>query len=97
VDDIIEGVIRVMKHPAQPSPILNTCNPDPATSSTPYRLYNIGSSSLIRLMDYIETLEDCLDKKAMKEFLPMQPGDVQERFAMCLTWKRNSTTALQLP
>ena len=58
---------------------------------------NIGSSSLIRLMDYIETLEDCLGKKATKEFLPMQPGDVQARFAMCLTWKRNSTTALQLP
>lgn len=80
VDDIVEGVVRVLQHPAQPSPTWNAAHPDPATSSAPYRLYNIGSSSPVRLLDYIETLEDCLGKTAVKEFLPMQPGDVLNTF-----------------
>lgn len=62
------------------SPTWDAAHPDPATSSAPYRLYNIGSSSPVRLLDYIETLEDCLGKTAVKEFLPMQPGDVLNTF-----------------
>jgi UDP-glucuronate 4-epimerase len=76
IDDIIEGVVRVINRPATANVLWNALAPDPATSSEPYRIYNIGSSSPVRLMDYIETLEKALGKKAAKEFLPMQPGDV---------------------
>jgi UDP-glucuronate 4-epimerase len=76
IDDIIEGVVRVINRPATANGSWNASAPDPATSSEPYRIYNIGSSSPVRLMDYIETLEKALGKKAAKEFLPMQPGDV---------------------
>ena len=62
--------------PATANGSWNASGPDPAASSEPNRLYNIGSSSPVRLMDYIETLEKALGKKAAKEFLPMQPGDV---------------------
>jgi UDP-glucuronate 4-epimerase len=80
IGDIIEGVVRVIDRPATPSASWDALNPDPATSSAPYRIYNIGSSAPVRLMDYIETLEDALGKKAQKEFLPMQPGDVLNTF-----------------
>jgi UDP-glucuronate 4-epimerase len=76
VGDIIEGVVRVINQPATANTNWDAMKPDPATSSAPYRIYNIGSSAPVRLMDYIETLEDALGKKAIKEFLPMQPGDV---------------------
>jgi len=91
VGDIVEGVVRVMQHPAQPSTTWDAAHPDPATSSAPYRLYNIGSSSPVRLLDYIETLEECLGKKAVKEFLPMQPGDVLNTFCDVsdLEWEFN--------
>lgn len=75
IADIIEGVVRVINKPATPA-TWNSDHPDPATSSAPYRLYNIGNSDPVRLMDYIETMEEALGKKAIKEFLPMQPGDV---------------------
>ena len=80
IADIIEGVVRVIDKPATASESWNAQAPDPATSSEPYRIYNIGSSAPVRLMDYIETLEDALGKKAVKEFLPMQPGDVLNTF-----------------
>lgn len=76
IGDIIEGVVRVINQPASASTSWSDQAPDPATSSEPYRIYNIGSSAPVRLMDYIETLENALGKKAVKEFLPMQPGDV---------------------
>jgi UDP-glucuronate 4-epimerase len=76
IGDIIEGVVRVINRPATAAPNWDAQAPDPATSSEPYRIYNIGSSSPVRLMDYIETLEQALEKEAVKEFLPMQPGDV---------------------
>ncbi|MCX6308182.1 MAG: NAD-dependent epimerase/dehydratase family protein, partial [Bacteroidia bacterium] len=76
IGDIIEGVMRVIYRPATAAEDWDAQAPDPATSSEPYRIYNIGSSSPVRLMDYIETLEQALGKKAVKEFLPMQPGDV---------------------
>ena len=74
IDDIIEGVVRVIHVPAMPNPEWNGLDPDPATSVAPYRLYNIGSSSPVQLINYIETLELALGMKANKEYLPMQPG-----------------------
>jgi UDP-glucuronate 4-epimerase len=76
VDDIIEGVVRVIDRPATPDPAWNSDQPDPATSYAPYRVYNIGNSHPVTLMRYIHALEDCLGKKAIMEMLPMQPGDV---------------------
>jgi UDP-glucuronate 4-epimerase len=76
IDDIAEGVVRVADQPAQPSPAFDAAQPDPATSWAPYRLYNIGNHNPVSLMDYIEAIETCLGKKAEKNFLPMQAGDV---------------------
>ena len=80
IGDIIEGVVRVINKPATFNSEWDALAPDPATSSAPYRIYNIGSSAPVRLMDYIETLEKALEKEAVKEFLPMQPGDVLNTF-----------------
>jgi len=76
VDDIVEGVVRVMDHPAEPDPAWNSAAPDPARSRSPYRIYNIGNNKPVQLMRYIEVLERALGKKAQIEMLPMQPGDV---------------------
>jgi UDP-glucuronate 4-epimerase len=81
VDDIVEGVIRTLDQPAAPNPQWTGDNPDPATSSAPYRIYNIGSNQPVELMRYIEILEDCLGKKAEKNLLPLQPGDVPDTYA----------------
>jgi UDP-glucuronate 4-epimerase len=81
IDDIVEGVIRVLDKPAQPNPEWDSANPDTATSKAPYRLYNIGNNSPVELMHYIETLEKCLGKKAEKDLLPLQPGDVPDTYA----------------
>ncbi|PKN08688.1 MAG: capsular biosynthesis protein CpsI [Deltaproteobacteria bacterium HGW-Deltaproteobacteria-8] len=76
IDDIVEGVVRVTMHTAEPNPNWDGAHPDPATSPAPYRLYNIGNNTVVELSHYIEVLEDCLGKKAIKEYLPMQMGDV---------------------
>lgn len=76
IDDIIEGMVRVIDRPAQPDPSWNGAAPDPARSKAPYRIYNIGNSRPVQLMRYIEVLEQCLGRKAQLEMLPMQPGDV---------------------
>jgi UDP-glucuronate 4-epimerase len=76
VDDIVEGVVRVSDTPAQANPNWNGDEPDPATSSAPYRVYNIGNDMPVLLLDCIAMLEECLGKKAHMDFLPMQPGDV---------------------
>lgn len=76
IDDIIEGIVRVMAKPASPDPVWDSSNPDPATSSAPYRIYNIGNNNPVQLGRFIEVLEDCLGKKAQKNLLPMQPGDL---------------------
>ena len=76
IDDIVEGVIRVMDKPATPNADFDASLPDPATSTAPYRVFNIGNSRPVPLMDYISALEQALGIKAIKEFLPMQPGDV---------------------
>ncbi|MFT4095289.1 MAG: NAD-dependent epimerase [Niabella sp.] len=81
IDDIVEGVVRVINRPAKALESWNAENPDPAASNVPYRVYNIGNSDPVRLMDYIETLEKALGKQAIKEFLPMQPGDVLNTFS----------------
>jgi UDP-glucuronate 4-epimerase len=81
IDDIVEGVIRTLDKIAAPSADWNSNNPDPATSNAPYRLYNIGSNNPVELLRYIEVLENCLGKKAEKNLLPMQLGDVPATFA----------------
>lgn len=81
IDDIVEGIIRVMKKPATENDKWDGKNPDPATSSAPYRVYNIGNNTPVKLMAYIKALEDSLGKKAKKVLLPIQPGDVPDTFA----------------
>jgi UDP-glucuronate 4-epimerase len=71
----------VLDRPAPINPNWDSNNPDPATSSAPYRVYNIGNNNPVELMDYIEALETSLGKKAEKELLPLQPGDVPDTYA----------------
>jgi len=81
VEDIVEGVVRTLDKPAQPDPNWNSNDPDPATSRAPYRLYNIGNHRPVELLRYIEVIEECLGRKAEKNMLPLQLGDVPETFA----------------
>ena len=81
IDDIVEGIIRVIDQPAQANADWRSENPDPASSFAPYRLYNIGNNQPVPLLTFIETLEKCLGKAAIKNLLPMQPGDVPETYA----------------
>jgi UDP-glucuronate 4-epimerase len=81
VDDIVQGVVRSMDHVAPSNPDWDSDNPDPATSSAPYRIYNIGNNQPVELMRYIEVLEECLGRKADKNLLPLQPGDVPDTYA----------------
>ncbi len=81
VDDIVEGVIRVVDRPAQPDPEWRGDEPDSATSSAPHRLYNIGNSDWVDLEHYIEVLERCLGRKVERNLLPLQPGDVPDTYA----------------
>jgi UDP-glucuronate 4-epimerase len=81
IDDIIEGVVRTMEKTPAPNPDWSGDDPDPATSKAPWRVYNIGNNRPVELMHYIEVIEECLGKKAEKNLLPMQPGDVPDTFA----------------
>jgi UDP-glucuronate 4-epimerase len=81
VDDIVEGVVRVVGTPAQRDPNWNSDDPDPATSAAPYRVYNIGNNTPVLLLDCIALLEECLGKRAEMNFLPLQPGDVTSTMA----------------
>ena len=81
IDDIVEGVIRILDRPAPPNPGWTSDKPDSATSSAPWRVYNIGNNNPVNLMDYISALEEALGKEAKKEFLPIQPGDVPDTYA----------------
>jgi len=76
IDDVVEGVVRVSRRIPQPNPQWSSTNPDPASSSAPYRLYNIGNNKPVELTKFIEVLERCLGRKAEKNLLPLQPGDV---------------------
>jgi UDP-glucuronate 4-epimerase len=81
IDDIIEGVVRVMDLVPTPNPDWNGMSPDPGSSPAPYNIYNIGNNNPVLLMDFIDAIEQALNKSAIKEFLPLQPGDVPESFA----------------
>ncbi len=81
IDDIVEGVIRVLDRVPEPNPGWNGDEPDSATSRAPYRLYNIGNNQPVELMHYIEVLEQCLGRTAEKNLLPLQPGDVPDTYA----------------
>jgi UDP-glucuronate 4-epimerase len=76
IDDIVEGVVRVVDRPAAADPAFDAARPDPGTSNAPYRVFNIGNSHPTPLGEYIEALEDALGMKARRNYLPMQPGDV---------------------
>ncbi|MEO5347722.1 MAG: NAD-dependent epimerase [Magnetococcus sp. YQC-9] len=81
IDDIVEGVVRVLDRIPVPDPTWSGLHPDPASSSAPYRLYNIGNNQPVELMAYIAALEEALGMEAKKNFLPMQPGDVPATWA----------------
>ena len=81
IDDIVEGVIRTLDNTATANPDWTGDQPDPGTSNAPWRIYNIGSNNPCTLLRYIEVLEDCLGKKAIKNMLPLQPGDVPYTYA----------------
>ncbi len=81
IDDIVEGIIRVLDCPAQPDPLYKSDQPNPGSSNVPWRVYNIGNNQPVELMQYIESLENALGKKVEKELLPMQAGDVPDTYA----------------
>jgi UDP-glucuronate 4-epimerase len=81
IDDIVEGVVRVIDRVPAPNPAWDGARPDPSSSTAPYRLYNIGNNSPVELMRYIEVLEECLGRTAVKNFLPLQDGDVPATYA----------------
>jgi UDP-glucuronate 4-epimerase len=81
IDDVVEGVVRTLNRVATPDPDWDAKAPDPATSSAPYRLYNIGNHSPVALLDYIACIEKAVGRKAKLEMLPAQPGDVPETYA----------------
>ena len=81
VDDIVEGISRIMLQPATADTTWNPENPNPSTSSSPFRIFNIGNNSPVQLMEYIEAIEHHLGKAAQKNMLPLQDGDVPETYA----------------
>lgn len=81
IDDIVEGIVRVLDRPALPNLEWDGKNPDPASSKAPYKVYNIGNNNPVELMEYIKAIEFSLEKVAKKELLPLQPGDVQDTYA----------------
>jgi UDP-glucuronate 4-epimerase len=81
IDDIVEGVLRTLDQTPEPDPQWSGDAPDSATSSAPYRLYNIGNQHPVELRHYIQVLEDCLGRKAQQNLLPLQPGDVPDTYA----------------
>jgi UDP-glucuronate 4-epimerase len=81
IDDVVEGVIRVLDRIPEPNPAWSGAHPDPATSRAPYRVYNIGSDSATELLRYIEVIESCLGRKAQLNLMPLQPGDVPDTCA----------------
>ena len=83
VDDVVEGIVRVLDRPAGPDPTFDPARPDPSASSAPYRLYNIGNGQPVDLITYIRTLEAALGRAARLDLQPMQPGDVPDTWADC--------------
>jgi len=89
VDDIVEGVVRTMDNTASPNDDWDGDSPDPGTSKAPYRIYNIGNQQPVELMRYIEVIEECLGRKAEKNLLPLQDGDVPDTYADAEDLKRD--------
>jgi UDP-glucuronate 4-epimerase len=89
IDDIVEGVVRVIDKVPVPDPLWNGDLPDPSTSYCPYRVYNIGNNNKEKLLHFIHVLEEALGRKADKNFLPMQPGDVPVTYANVDELKRD--------
>lgn len=89
IDDIVEGVVRILDRVATPDPHFDTNAPDPSTSYAPYRVYNIGNHEPVELMTFIETIEHAAGKQAVKNFLPMQAGDVVATYADVADLKRD--------
>src|SRR5690625_2574750 len=81
VDDIVESILRLVEKPAQPNPEWSGSNPDPSSSYAPYKVYNIGNNSPVRLMEFVEAIENKVGKIAKKNFMDLQPGDVPETYA----------------
>jgi UDP-glucuronate 4-epimerase len=81
IDDIVEGVVRLLDHPPQGDASFDPLKPDPARSRAPYRVFNIGNADPVPLMDFIAAMERAVGREAVKEFLPMQDGDVPATFA----------------
>ncbi len=81
IDDIVEGVVRIMDTIPSPDPDWTSDKPNPSTSCAPYKLYNIGNNQPVKLMTFINAIEDAVGKKAVKEYLPLQPGDVPATYA----------------
>jgi UDP-glucuronate 4-epimerase len=81
IDDVVEGICKVINKPALSNTEWDSSSPDPATSSAPYRIYNLGNNKPLNLIDYINVLENSLGKKAKKNLLAIQPGDVVNTFA----------------
>ena len=81
IDDIVEGIVRVLDHPAKPDLSFDRTHPDPSCSDAPYKLYNIGNHEPVELIAFIEAIENALGKKAIKNMLPMQDGDVLATYA----------------
>ena len=81
VDDIVESISRLVEKPAQPNPDWTGANPDPSSSYAPYKVYNIGNNSPVRLMEFVEAIENKVGKTAKKNFMDLQPGDVPETYA----------------
>lgn len=81
IDDIVEGIVRLVDKAPLPDASFDNFNPDPASSYAPYRIYNIGNNTPVKLMDFIQTLEKAIGKEAVKNYLPMQPGDVYATYA----------------
>ncbi len=81
IDDVVGGIVKVAESPAKVNPKWSGISPDPSSSTAPFRLYNIGNNKPVRLMDFIEEIENTVGKKAIKQFLPMQPGDVSKTWA----------------
>jgi UDP-glucuronate 4-epimerase len=81
IDDIVEGVVRVLDKPAAPNADWHSDTPDPGTSPAPYRLFNIGNNNPVKLLDFIAAIEQALGKQAIREMMPIQPGDVAATYA----------------